>query len=121
MGVLPSIRMPRPPRSVRIIGDCEFAFGACMALPSSIVLFFWPIAALGWELTFVLVILVVLGFAWSSMAIQFLKGRLWAMQTLQILSLVRVVSVLGIPFSLLTLYVLFRNKTVKSYFQKGGN
>lgn len=135
--ILPSLSMPKPPLSVRVVGDLEFAFGVCLALPPIIVVMLWPATVLGWKRMLIWGILLALGLTWDIMAIQLLSGVPWAKRVCLLLASVRIVALVtlpfslddvflygirgiamvGIPISLVTLYVLCRSGSAQSFFR----
>jgi hypothetical protein len=120
IAILPSIKTRKPPLGVRLVGNLEFAFGACMALPSIAVLVVRPAETLGWRLILILAVFAAAGVFWCTLAVQLFKGRAWAKHTCVILSLVRAFTLVGTAFSVVSLYVLTQNRAAKSFFEEAG-
>lgn len=131
-----SVAVPRPPLSVRVVADLELAFGVLLLLPAGMALIWVPLGVLGSRLTLLCAALVLTGSAWCVMAGRLLSGGLWARLACLVLSALRVLLLVGLPFplvdpylfglraftlvgipiSFVSIYVLCRSPTARLYF-----
>lgn len=117
-GLLSSMVIPKPPLSIRVVGNLEFAFGTCMVLPSVTVLLTTSVPDLQRPSVLLAGGFLALGIGWDVVAISLLKGKFWARQVCLALSIVRILTLVGIPFSIVALYVLCRNRSAEYFFRE---
>ncbi|MHC4131467.1 MAG: hypothetical protein ACYSSP_02550 [Planctomycetota bacterium] len=114
--VLGSINLIKPPLSVRFAGWIEMAFGSILFLPS-IVFLLIPFEK-GGHLGFILLLsLCFVGFGWITLTVYLLKGSLKARKIFILLSVIRMLTIVGIPFSLLSIYLLYYTNQARTFFE----
>lgn len=96
-----------PPRSVQAVVMTEVVFGVLLV----------PVAFLGFdEQLFLLRLSLLLSFFWGCVAVSLYKGSRIGRTIFLILSILRIPTIVGIPFSLFSLYKLYFAQESKKFF-----
>lgn len=100
-----------PPKTIRIVEKSEVIFGALVLMSSVYFIFIeQDIMYACFSLT--------LGFFWLFIAMCLYMGKNWARIICLVLSIVRIPTIIGIPFSVFSFYTLFFSKKYKTFFMK---
>ena len=102
------VQAEKPPKSVRIAGITEVAFGVLVWAP------LWFID----ESKILLLFFQLLGLFWICIAVSLYKASNTGRTICLILSIVRSLTIVGIPFSFLSLYMLYFSEESKCFFSK---
>jgi hypothetical protein len=62
------------------------------------------------------ILLVLIGLCWLGAAVCAGLGRCWSRRVLLVLSGLRALTVIGVPFSVVSIYFLYRPKTSRAFF-----
>jgi hypothetical protein len=102
----------KPPRSVKIVELCEMTFGAIVVASSA---YFRGVehSRTGGLLA------LIIGILWWILAIAIYLGHRWARTLCIILSIIRIVTIIGIPFSVISLYITLFSKDFRDYVARG--
>jgi uncharacterized membrane protein YccF (DUF307 family) len=104
----------KPPKCVKIVEYCEMTFGS-LVLVSSV--YFGAVEKNG----ICALLALIVGILWLILALAIYLGKRWASITCIILSLIRILSVIGIPFSVISGYIILFSKDFRSYIAGGRN
>ena len=104
-----------PPKPVRVAGMLEAAFGTLI----------WGTLCFIHNNDFLKIFFMLLGLFWIGVAVSLYRGSKVGRTTCLVLSILRIPTVIGAFFSLLSLYKLYFTQESKDYFNKtiqaGGN
>jgi len=104
-----------PPKPVRVAGMLEAAFGTLI----------WGTLWFVHNNDFLKIFFMLLGLFWIGVAVSLYRGSKVGRTTCLVLSILRIPTVIGAFFSLLSLYKLYFTQESKDYFNKtiqaGGN
>jgi hypothetical protein len=97
-----------PPRSVKIVERCEMTFATVV---------FAAFFAFAWIERTKSGLLLGLGVSliWYALAVAIYLGKRWARMLCIILSTIRIVTIIGIPFSVISLYITLSSEEFKGY------
>lgn len=109
--IISRISKERPPRLVRITEKIEMVFGVAVLISS---IYFIYIE----EATLVACVCIAIGLFWLLIALGLYLGNNWARTISLILSILRLPTIVGILFSLPSVYLLFFTKQSKAYFSR---
>ena len=102
------IQDKEPPKSVRVAGIAEAAFGTMI----------WGTLWFVHHNNYLKIFLMLLGLFWISIAISLYKASKIGRTICLILSIVRVPTIIGAVFSLLSIYELYFTQESRDYFNK---
>ena len=97
-----------PPRSVRIVERCEMTFATVVF--AAFFIFAWIERTKSG-----LVVGLALSLIWYALAIAIYLGKRRARMLCIILSIIRIVTIIGIPFSVISLYITLSSEESKGY------
>lgn len=100
--------LKNPPRSVKIVERCEMAF-ATVAF-AAFFMFAWIERSKS-----ALLLGLAVSLIWYALAIAIYLGKGWAPMLCVVLSIMRIVTIIGIPFSVISLYIILRCEEFKGY------
>ncbi len=100
----------KPPKSVKIAEKSEMIFGSIVLLSSIYFVFVEENIKLAY-------LSLIIGFFWLFIAICLYVGKNWARVTCLVLSVLRLPTIIGVIFSIISIYLLFFTKEAKKYFK----
>ncbi|MFC1737981.1 hypothetical protein ACFL1G_02905 [Planctomycetota bacterium] len=100
-----------PPKSIKIAEKSEMIFGSMVLLSSIYFVFIEKNSILTY-------FALVIGFLWLFIATALYLGKNWARVACLILSILRIPTIIGIVFSIISIYLLFFTEQSKSFFKK---
>ena len=103
-----------PPKCVRTAVRTEGVFATLIFLPAFIKWTMYDISIISPQLFYV-IFFNLIGLFWFVLVYSLFHGRMWAKKTCLVLSVVRCFTIVGIPFSLISIISL-RNKEVGDFF-----
>ena len=111
IGVSPKylIQPEKPPKSVRAAGMAEAAFGVMIT---------GALAFIDLNNTFLKAFIWLLALFWICVAVSLYKASKIGRRICLILSIVRIPTLIGIPFSLFSLYKLYFTQESRDFFDK---
>ena len=97
-----------PPKCAKVLERCEMVFGGIVLISSG---FFGAIVKSGAGALAVLIV----GILWFVLAFGLYHGKKWARILCIILSIIRIPTIIGIPFSIVSLYIVMFSENYKNY------
>jgi len=97
-----------PPRSVRIVERCEMTFATVVF--AAFFMFAWIERTKS-----ALLVGLAVSLIWYALAVAIYLGKRWARMLCIILSIIRVVTIIGIPFSVISLSITLSSEEFKGY------
>ena len=101
------IQVEKPPKSVRATGMVEVAFGVMVTGPMAFT-----------DNNLLKGFVLLLGFFWICVAVSLYKASKMGRGIILILSIARIPTLIGVPFSLFTIYKLYFKQESKDFFNK---
>jgi uncharacterized membrane protein YccF (DUF307 family) len=102
----------KPPKCVKIVEYCEMTFGSLVLVSS---LYFGAVEKNG----ICALLALIVGVLWWILALAIYLGKRWAWIICIILSLIRILTIIGIPFSVISGYITLFSKDFRSYMAGG--
>lgn len=115
--LLSCIPVLEPPRKVKNAIRSEEVFAALIFLPALMEFFFYNITIISRTL-FVILFFNALGLAWFVLVCFLAQGKKWARKVCVLLSVIRIFSIIGLPFSLITLISLREKESIDYFSEK---